>query len=61
MDPVEPFIVRVDNRENMGELQLFGEDKGFDVIYVGCFVGWLKEAGRSVRRERRVDSGDIYK
>jgi hypothetical protein len=34
MDLVEPLILCVDYRQQMGNLQLLGEDKRFDVVYV---------------------------
>jgi hypothetical protein len=39
VDSIEPLGSRVDDREQVGELQLLGEDERFDVVDVRSLVG----------------------
>jgi hypothetical protein len=39
VDAVKPLGFSVDAGEDMRDIEFEGEDEGFDVVYVGGFVG----------------------
>lgn len=41
MDGVEPFIMGVDDGDDMRQIELGSQDQRFDVVDVGGLVGWM--------------------
>lgn len=60
MDAVVPLILSINDGNDVGKLELFGQDERLDVVNVTCLVGWRGGQRIIAWRIRQYDQERSY-